>query len=196
MRPSGSVDDVTIQHQIFTSVMSSAKDGRALLSEKESQQTTDRLLSWYEIPPWLQDNHYILGHYRGPSYSLRKSLSSLFYLHTEFVNIHTHLVGALVLAFIAFPAYRSISVRYETFSWQDCVAFGTWFLCATLCLGMSATYHTICNHSPGYNAFSQKLDHLGIVILTSGSVLSMIYYGWYCEPKTSVHLFYNGKGSL
>jgi Haemolysin-III related len=48
---------------------------------------------------------------------------------------------------------------------------------------MSATYHIICNHSLNVNAFSQKLDHLGIIILTSGSFLSMIYYGWYCEPK-------------
>jgi adiponectin receptor len=119
----------------------------------------------------------------GPSHSLRKSLSSLFYLHTEFVNIHTHLVGALVLALIGFPVYRSISLRYESFSWKDGLAFGIWFLCAILCLAMSATYHTICNHSPGYNAFSQKLDHLGITILTSGSFLSMIYYGWYFEPQ-------------
>jgi predicted membrane channel-forming protein YqfA (hemolysin III family) len=173
--------------------MSSCKEGSPLLDRKESLQhmdtkrpaaaTTDRLLSWHEIPSWLQDNHYILANYRGPSHSLRKSLSSLFYLHTEFVNIHTHLIGALVLALIGFPVYQSISVRYESFSWKDCLAFGIWFLCAILCLGMSATYHTICNHSPGYNAFSQKLDHLGIIILTSGSFLSMIYYGWYCEPQ-------------
>jgi adiponectin receptor len=173
--------------------MSSSKEGGPLLDQKESLQlmdtkstaaaTTDRLLSWHEIPSWLQDNHYILSNYRGPSHSLRKSFSSLFYLHTEFVNIYTHLVGALVLAFIGFPVCRSISLRYESFSWKDSLAFGIWFLCAILCLGMSATYHTNCNHSAGYNAFSQKLDHPGITIPTSGSFLSMIYYGWYFEPQ-------------
>ncbi|KAK0636683.1 hemolysin-III related-domain-containing protein [Bombardia bombarda] len=140
------------------------------------------LLSFNELPKWLQDNHYILGSYRGPSYSLRKSIQSIFALHTESVNIHTHMWGAAAILLGAFSVYQSISTRYATFTWRDTIAFSVWFFCAFLCLGMSATYHAVCNHSPEVNAITQKFDHLGIVIMTCGSFLSMIYYGWYCEP--------------
>jgi adiponectin receptor len=159
-----------------------SRPGTASETDKSSEPT-QRLVTWDEIPTWLQDNCYIRAGYRAPSYSIRASLSSIFYTHTEFVNILSHLFGALALVFLAVPFHQSVSSRYHSFAWQDKLAFGVWFICAILCLGMSATYHVICNHSPIVNAFSQKLDHLGIVILTSGSFLSMIYYGWYCEPK-------------
>lgn len=163
-------------------VMGDSREKATPIQKPSYDNDASRLLSWNELPPWLQDNHFILGSYRGPSNSIQKCASSIFFLHTESVNIHTHLWGALVVLGSIVPVYQTVSTRYETFTWQDTLAFGTWFLCASLCLCMSATYHTICNHSPLVNAMSQKLDHLGIIIMTAGSFLSMIYYGWYCEP--------------
>ena len=150
---------------------------------KASSSDESQLLSFAELPPWLQDNHFILNKYRGPSSSIKRSFLSISRLHTETVNIHTHLWGAVAVVLGAFPVYQAISTRYATFTWQDTLAFGTWFLCAFTCLIMSATYHTVCNHSPEVNTVTQKFDHLGIIILTCGSFLSMIYYGWYCEPR-------------
>ncbi|KAK7418272.1 hypothetical protein QQX98_004057 [Neonectria punicea] len=143
---------------------------------------TPGLLTFAQLPKWLQDNHFILGNYRGPSYSIQTSVQSILALHTESVNIHTHMWGAAAVLVGAIPVYHSISTPYASFTWLDVAAFGTWFLCAFLCLTLSATYHTICNHSPEVNAVTQKFDHLGIIIMTFGSFLSMIYYGWYCEP--------------
>ncbi|KAJ5584558.1 hemolysin-III channel protein Izh2 [Penicillium hispanicum] len=153
------------------------EEHQASRSEKASE-----LLTFDELPVWLQDNHFILGSYRGPSYSVRESIGSILALHTESVNIHTHLWGAAAVLVGTLPVYQSISTRYPSFTAHDTIAFGIWFFCAFLCLGLSATYHAICNHSPEVNAMTQKFDHLGIIIMTCGSFLSMIYYGWYCEP--------------
>jgi len=140
------------------------------------------LLTWDELPHWLQDNQFILGNYRGPSYSFKKSLESLTYLHSESVNIHTHLWGVVAVILGLWPVLNALSARHASVTWHDAVAFGIWFFGAVFCLGMSASYHTVSNHSPNVNASAQKLDHLGVVIMTAGSFISMLYYGWYCEP--------------
>lgn len=103
-------------------------------------------------------------------------------MHTESVNIHTHMWGAAAVLVGIFPVYQSISTRYPSFTAHDTIAFGIWAFCAFLCLGLSATYHAICNHSPEVNSITQKFDHFDIIVMTCGSFLSMIYYGWYCEP--------------
>lgn len=152
------------------------------LRAAEKAKVSTKLLAFGQLPKWLQDNHFILANYRGPSYSARESLRSVFALHTESVNIHTHAWGAVAVLVGILPLYQSISAHYPSFTWHDTIAFGIWFFCAFFCLGLSATYHTMSNHSPKVNAMTQKFDHLGIIIMTCGSFLSMIYYGWYCEP--------------
>lgn len=51
-----------------------------------------------------------------------------------------------------------------------------------LCLGISAFYHTISNHSHAVNRFGNQLDYLGIIALITGSFMPSIYYGFYCDP--------------
>jgi hypothetical protein len=82
------------------------------------------LLAWDDLPLWLQDNHYILEGYRVPSYSMKKSLSSLFHLHTEFVNIYTHLIGALGFIFLCIPIYLALQNAYPSFAWQEFFGLG------------------------------------------------------------------------
>jgi adiponectin receptor len=45
---------------------------------------------------------------------------------------------------------------------------------------MSATYHTISNHSHPVAKFGNQLDYLGIIILIVGSFLPTVYYGFQC----------------
>ena len=157
-----------------------------LLTEQEASNATrirpptgPFLLRWADLPEWQKDNHYILAHYRPATYSYMGCFQSLFYLHNESVNIHSHLLGAFVFLFIALSVYtfEEHGVRVA-----DVIAFGCFFLGAVICLGISATFHTITNHSPEVSRFGNQLDYVGIVALITGSFVPSVYYGFYCEP--------------
>lgn len=137
------------------------------------------LLRWDELQSWQKDNQYILAHYRPASYSYHVSFQSLFYLHNESVNIHSHLLGVSVFLFIAFIDY---AFAVHSVSGSDILAFGCFVLGAVFCLSMSATFHTISNHSPLVNRLGNQLDYVGIVALIVGSFVPSIYYGFYCDP--------------
>lgn len=144
--------------------------------------TTDPfLLRWNELPSWMQDNNeFILAHYRPPSYSYFRSFQSLFYLHNETVNIHTHLLGSFLLFFTSFTVY---AFEVHSVSVADICVFGCFFLGAVVCLATSAIFHTISNHSPGVSRLGNQLDYIGIVFLITGSFIPSVYYGFYCEPS-------------
>lgn len=106
---------------------------------------TNFLLKYDELPAWRQDNHYILTHYRPISNSFFTSFQSLFQLHNESVNIHSHLSGAWIFFFIALSLY---AFERHPVTAADTIAFSFFFSGAVICLGISATYHTVSNHSP------------------------------------------------
>ena len=103
------------------------------------------LINYDELPAWRRNNQFILAHYRPTSHSFFTSFQSLFQLHNESVNIHTHLFGAWVFFFIALSLY---AFERHLLTWTDSVAFLIFFSSAVVCLGMSAMYHTVSNHSP------------------------------------------------
>lgn len=169
---------ITAMDTAKQAVAQAASTGKKL--EKEVEQKLTYL--WNEIPSWQQDNHYIRSGYRLPSNSFAKSFHSLSYLHNETVNIYTHLLGA-VFAFISSAIlYHVLAPRYETATREDIYVFSCFFLGAMTCLGMSATYHTIQNHSHEVAVWGNKLDYLGIVFLIWGSFVPVLYYGFQDEP--------------
>lgn len=139
------------------------------------------LVKWDDLPHWQQDNHYITGSYRRVSNSYLKSLGSLTHWHTETVNIYSHLIPALLSLPSGFALYRILGPRYEQATKADVIAFSCYFLGVALCLGMSATYHTISNHSPIVNKIGNQLDYVGIVLLITGSFVPSVYYGFWCD---------------
>ena len=148
------------------------------------------LLNWEDLPHWRRDNHYILNSYRPTSYTYLESFGSLFYLHNEFFNIHSHLSASISFLLLATYLYLSSSDRLAplgvstsiSLSGADVLAFGSFFTGAVLCLGISAAYHTISNHSPLVNQWGNQLDYVGIVALITGSFIPSVYYGFYCDP--------------
>ncbi|KAK4781272.1 hypothetical protein SAY87_017378 [Trapa incisa] len=53
------------------------------------------LVTYKELPEYMKDNEYIIGHYRA-NWPLREAFFSLFRWHNETLNVWTHLVGFLV----------------------------------------------------------------------------------------------------
>jgi adiponectin receptor len=137
---------------------------------------------WDEIDAWQQDNHYIISGYRPASNSYLTSFRSIFHLHNESVNIYTHLLGSLLFLLLSFILYNILGSRYEYATKEDIYAFSCFFLCAIACLGMSATYHTISNHSYAVAVWGNQLDYAGIVFLIWGSFVPVLYYTFQARP--------------
>jgi adiponectin receptor len=158
-------------------------DSSSLLSQAETKTSRTLTALWNDIPHWLQDNHYITSGYRHPSNSYKKSFSSITsHLHNESINIWTHLIGACMALIAASITYVKLKPRFSQASPEDVLVFACYFLGAFLCLGMSATYHTISNHSEAVQKFGNRLDYIGIVVLIWGSFIPAIYYGFSSEP--------------
>jgi adiponectin receptor len=167
--------------------MDALKDvaSEATKAGKEMEQKVEEklILLWDEISPWQQDNHYIRSGYRAQSNSYSKSWKSLGYIHNETVNIYTHLVGAILAAISSVVLYTVLAPRYSTASREDVLVFGCYFAGAVACLGMSATFHTLMNHSHEVAVWGNKLDYLGIVFLIWGSFIPSMYYTFIEEPE-------------
>lgn len=127
----------------------------------EAKAKTTLTVLWNDLPPWQQDNQHIHSGYRPASNSYSKSFASLTHLHNESVNIYTHLIGALLALLAGLYTYSALRPRYEQATQQDVLVFLCFFGGAVACLGMSATYHTISNHSEKVAGLGNKLDYLG-----------------------------------
>ncbi|KAF2644958.1 HlyIII-domain-containing protein [Massarina eburnea CBS 473.64] len=154
-------------------------------AEKEIEKKVEERLTilWNDLPEWQRDNHYIISGYRPDTNSYEKSFKSLGYLHNESVNIYTHLIGAVLALMGGITLYVILGPRYSSATKEDVIVFSCYFLGAIACLGMSATFHTISNHSHEVAVWGNKLDYLGIVFLIWGSFIPVLYYCFQSQPQ-------------
>ncbi len=151
---------------------------------------------------WLGDNHFLLQKHRPPAHSIRECLISVASIHSETVNIWTHLIGALCVA-VTFALF--IIDNYRQMDLSDFISFSMFFISAILCLTFSTLLHTFINYSPRVMVIVSKLDYmgkikanmkynrkklfflsfflLGINILIFGSMIPVIHYSFYCYLK-------------
>ena len=147
-----------------------------------SERLWHSLVHWGDLPHWQQDNQFIHTGYRQASYSYSKSWQSILQWHNESVNIWTHLISATLSLPLGAFLYHVLKPRYEQASSADIIAMSCFFLGATFCLGMSASFHTLSNHSPAVAKFWNQLDYAGISLLIMGSFVPSVYYGFWCHP--------------
>ncbi|EGY22007.1 hypothetical protein VD0002_g8527 [Verticillium dahliae] len=150
--------------------------------ETKIEDNFRRVVDWNDLAPWRRDNAFIHTGYRPDSNSYSGSFASLSYLHNESVNIWSHLVGSLFFLVFGIFLYHEVVPRYASATTADVRAFGCFFAGAVACMGMSATYHALSNHSPAVARWGNKLDYTGIVLLIVGSYVPALYYGFDCHP--------------
>ncbi|KAI1323315.1 hemolysin-III channel protein Izh2 [Xylariaceae sp. FL0255] len=156
---------------------------KSTLVQAEEKLARSLLLLWDDLPPWQRDNEYITSGYRAQSNSYIRSLSSIFGIHNESVNIWTHALGSVVLVpLTVWFLYSQLAPRYASAGFMDEVVFACFLGGAAACLGMSATYHALCNHSETVAKWGNKLDYSGIVCLIVGSFVPALYYALFCRP--------------
>ncbi|PQE23300.1 hemolysin-III family protein [Rutstroemia sp. NJR-2017a BBW] len=142
------------------------------------------LLSFDEMPEWFrrESNQWILHGYRPISGSAHTSFCSWLYIHNESVNIYSHFIPAVFFLFGEWYIKQYLTSRYSGVTGADFIAFSIFMLTAVVCLSLSATYHTLMNHSQHVEHFCLRLDMLGVVIFILGDLVLGIYMVFWCEP--------------
>lgn len=79
----GDSSSTSNQHDTEKGEPHSRRHSTQAQDDTRSQNDTGPLCTWAELPPWMQDNPAIMASYRRPTYSYRKALRSLGYLHNE-----------------------------------------------------------------------------------------------------------------
>ena len=161
---------------------SSTEDPSAPTLASKPDRVWHTLVHWNDLPNWQQDNQYIHSGYRQASYSYSRSWQSILHWHNESVNIWTHLIPATLSIPCATVLYNIVKPRYNLATLADVVVMGCFFCGAAVCLGMSASFHTLSNHSPSVARFWNQLDYAGISVLIAGSFIPSVYYGFWCHP--------------
>ena len=155
----------------------------SIMKASTMRPTEARTVTWPEIPEWQRDNKYILSGYRPEKADYLEVLSSLTFIHNETCNVYTHLIGALVLPFIAMASLKLLSKpQFFDVVGMDYIMFGMFFWCAECCLIFSAVYHLMGPYSHDMEQFWHRADLLGIVIVTVGTFIPGIYYIYTCNP--------------
>lgn len=171
------------------------------LSASGDRQKGLRTLSWNEIEPWQQDNHFIIRGYRAATSSYRKSIQSLMHVHNQTVNIWSHLLGAIAFSCsaILLHHHHNEQISEESIAAKktspdhshdrraipqfDLLLFGQFYAGLLICLTLSSAFHTFGNHSEVVRDCFLLGDLAGIILLTMSSFYPGVYYGFYCEPQ-------------
>jgi adiponectin receptor len=143
---------------------------------------TIMVLRWKRLPKWQKQNKYIRSGYRKPSYSYYGSTRDIAKWHNETVNIWSHLFAAITFSWflIQFLA-QSGSLTL------DVVAVVTFFLGAIVCFTLSFVHHLLSNHSRRVMILTQQLDHFGTVTFIWSTVVSFLYFAFYCDHRLQVY---------
>ncbi|KAK1152290.1 adiponectin receptor protein 1 [Acipenser oxyrinchus oxyrinchus] len=141
-----------------------------------------RVIPFHVLPDWLKDNDYLLHGHRPPMPSFRACFRSIFRIHTETVNIWTHLLGLVLFLALGLLTMFRPNIYFMA-PLQEKVVFGMFFLGAVLCLSFSWLFHTVYCHSEKVSRTFSKLDYSGIALLIMGSFVPWLYYSFYCSPQ-------------
>lgn len=171
----------------FSYVVSVAGSGQQedaeSVPEQRSHDERRRLLDFGHLPSWLQDNNFILSHYRPELQSFKLCLKSVFSIHTETGNIWTHLVGWMAFSIFVVYAYAD---PLRQLRWQDQAVFALFLLGAFCCLLFSWVFHCFQCHSPKVFRVCISFDYIGVASLIMASFISWVYYAFYLRPTIRI----------
>lgn len=161
---------------------------RSVKMQIETETETEPLVSkkqklyfYHQLDPWQQDNHYIRSGYVKETNSYYECFRSLCYLHNESVNIFTHLIPS-IYALTFFSFFLDTVVLPNKEFWWIKPTFMLYGVSLAICLTLSALFHLMKSHSHSVCKFGNQCDYFGIVILITGSLISVMSFIFYEEP--------------
>jgi len=135
-----------------------------------------RLIEYVDLPDQWRTNPFVTRSYRFvPIERWPLLIMSVFALHNETLNIHTHLLPFVAFSFTLIPGVYSSSLTDTPET--------TFIVFAMLCLLSSSIWHTMsgCAHPRGMELCA-RIDYVGIGWLISASVGTVVHYGLQCHP--------------
>uniref|UniRef100_A0A1I8HMT6 Adiponectin receptor protein n=1 Tax=Macrostomum lignano TaxID=282301 RepID=A0A1I8HMT6_9PLAT len=135
------------------------------------------------LPDWLKDNDFLVEGHRPQLGTFANCFRSIFRVHTETGNIWTHMLGCIAFTSMAVYFFSRPASQVRL---QEKLVFSAFFFGAILCLGFSFLFHTVYCHSERIGRLFNKLDYCGIALLTMGSFVPWLYYGFYCRLVAKV----------
>lgn len=150
------------------------------MTEYLTEEVSWNTCTYQNLPDWLQDNEFLHKGYRPTLPSFRACFKSIFSLHTETVNIWTHLLGCIVFIGVALVFLTRPSFEIQI---QEKLIFSTFFFSTIACLSLSFAFHTFSCHSKVVSDLLCKLDYCGIALEIMGSIVPVVYYGFYCHHQ-------------
>uniref|UniRef100_A0A0K2TLV0 Adiponectin receptor protein n=1 Tax=Lepeophtheirus salmonis TaxID=72036 RepID=A0A0K2TLV0_LEPSM len=147
-----------------------------------------KVLHFTHLPAWMKDNEHLHFGHRPELQSFVECFRSIFRIHTETGNIWTHLIGFIAMTIVAVVFYKNplcqaCSLNIHIY---DKLIFLCFFIGAIVCLFCSTLFHTLSCHSESISSLFSRLDYAGIAVLTVGSTIPWVYYGFYCEYYTKL----------
>ncbi|KAH9978680.1 hemolysin-III related-domain-containing protein [Lactifluus volemus] len=149
-----------------------------------------KLITYGDLPMQWRNNHLVTYGYR--FIPLRKwplIIASIFALHNETLNIHTHFVPFLLWTGNTIFTFFGSSIPSASASIVDTPTL-TFTLLSLLTLFASVVWHTMtgCAHHKGM-MICAKFDYAAIGWLISGSIGTVVHYGFQCNTVArTVHL--------
>lgn len=140
------------------------------------------LITYDSLPKWSQDNPHIYSGYRQISHSTSTCLHSCFQIHNETFNVWSHFVPCILLIVLEGIMIYYLKTHYPKSTLKDHLIFAFFILCAIICLGISAIFHSLISHSRKTRNLWLKLDYAGIVFLIIGCFISAVYMTFFCQP--------------
>ncbi|KAH9978691.1 hemolysin-III related-domain-containing protein [Lactifluus volemus] len=148
-----------------------------------------KLITYGDLPmPW-RNNHFVIYGYR--FIPLRKwplLIASIFALHNETLNIHTHFVPFLLWTGNTMLTFFGSSIPSASATDVDTPIL-TFTLLSLFTLFASVLWHTMtgCAHHKGREICS-KIDYVGIGWLISGSIGTVVHYGFQCNTSRALYI--------
>ncbi|KAJ5371970.1 hypothetical protein N7517_003976 [Penicillium concentricum] len=179
----------------FERALSGTERSDSSLLKESGSPSGARLLNRNEVPSWYAHNPYIRTGYRPVVPSTSRCISSLLYLHSETVNVYSHLIPATIALLGNGLLCVYFSTSFPGATWTDQLVFHIYLTTSAICFGISSAYHTFLCHSAHFTDLWGRLDYVAIVFQILGSFISGIYIGFYCEPHLQ-KLYWSMIGSL
>ncbi|KAJ8082151.1 inc metabolism membrane protein [Marasmius tenuissimus] len=207
--------DSLLSSELVTDILSSAPDSGLHLTDglkeslREGEELVERaalevahavkrslagvrLITYADLPTEWKNNPFVTQGYRFiPIERWPLIIMSLFALHNETLNIHTHLVPFFLYLFNSIPLPNPFNIPSIPFVFNPISLAETdlpeimFMSFALLCLFTSAIWHTMsgCAHL-GSMELCARVDYVGIGWLISASVGTVVHYAFRdCHPN-------------
>jgi adiponectin receptor len=142
------------------------------------------LRDWTGLPDWQRDNGFIREGYR-TGMTVRQALGSIFAIHNETGNIHTHLWGCVL--FLVLLVAAQVELAEAGRGAVDRLLFFFFLAGVALCFFLSTTFHVLLGTTERLFIVFSRLDYTGIACYIAGSGAPILHYFFSpCAPKSLI----------